>query len=153
MRRAFFMLFCFFIFVIMKIYFLSVLVLVLSSCEKAKFPSEYSKQLLGAWEWESSSLQSQNWTDTPENTGETRQLEFKENGKYLEFVNKKRVLKGDYYIISETQSLFLELHLEHSNADNILVRIDGNGPGTLSLNSYIRSNMDLGDYVQYIRIK
>lgn len=152
MRRAFFMLF-FFIFVIMKIYFLSVLVLVLSSCEKAKFPSEYSKQLLGAWEWESSSLQSQNWTDTPENTGETRQLEFKENGKYLEFVNKKRVLKGDYYIISETQGLFLELHLEHSNADNILVRIDENGPGTLAVNSYIRSNKDQGDYVQYIRIK
>ena len=153
MRRAFFMLFYFFIFDTMKIYCLSVLVLVLSSCEKAKFPSEYSKQLLGAWEWESSSLQSQNWTATPENTGETRQLEFKENGKYLEFVNEKRVLKGDYYIISETQGLFLELHLEHSNADNILVRIDGNGPGTLSLNSYIRSNMDQGDYVQYIRIK
>jgi len=98
-------------------------------------------------------LQSQNWTDTPENTGETRQLEFKENGKYLEFVNKKRVLKGDYYIISETQGLFLELHLEHSNADNILVRIDENGPGTLAVNSYIRSNKDQGDYVQYIRIK
>ena len=116
--------------------------MVLVSCEKAKFPSEYSRRLLGVWEWERSNLVSKYLDDTPATTGETRQLEFKENGKYLEFVNEKRVLKGDYYIVSEQQGQLISINLEHSDASYISLFINPNDDGKLHMHRFHKTGVD-----------
>ena len=71
--------------------------LLLFACRKADLPTPESENIIGEWEWiESTGEVSGNGRITPESESETRQFEFKKNGKYRECIDEKREDKGDY---------------------------------------------------------
>jgi hypothetical protein len=105
----------------------------IASCTKADFPTPESENIVGEWEWiESRGGLSGNAILTPETQSETRQLEFKENGKYRECIDDKRVDKGDfsmeeksdswgnYYLLKlEGKNINSESHLTFKTSDTL----------------------------------
>jgi len=89
----------------MKIYTSLFVLLFLLSCQKVDFPTPESENIIGEWEWiESRGGISGNAILTPKTQSETRQLEFKKNGKYRDCLDDERVDKGDYSIEEKSDS-------------------------------------------------
>ena len=101
------------IFDIVKIYYLLFLAILIGSCEKTKFPSEYSKYLLGTWELEWVAKNGSGPLLTPDDLGESKKFKFKKNARYIEFLDGMVALRGDYHIISEVQNRNVSLFIEH----------------------------------------
>lgn len=89
----------------MKMKYAVVALLFLGSCKEADLPTPESKNIIGEWEWiESRGGITGDGILTPETQSETRQLEFKENGKYRDCIDDERVDTGDFSVEQKTDS-------------------------------------------------
>jgi len=117
-------LFVFTIFDSMKIYSLIAVAFLFGSCQKTKFPSDYSKQLIGTWERQWLREDQHGPLQDSQDLGEVKTYKFKENARYIESLDGKRALRGDYHIISEVQDESVRLFMEHEDSEFITVRFD-----------------------------
>ena len=89
----------------MKIQYLFITILLITSCSKADLPTKESKNIIGEWEWiESRGGLSGDAVLTPETQSETRQLIFKDNGKYRDCIDDKVEDRGKYTIVEKSDS-------------------------------------------------
>jgi hypothetical protein len=87
----------------------------LFSCQEVDLPTPESENIIGEWEWlESVGGISGTGQITPSSQGETRQLEFKKNGKFRYCRDDKKEDKGDFTITANSDSWgeYLVLKLE-----------------------------------------
>ena len=81
----------------------------LTACRKdIKTPSVETTKVFGNWKWISSQTGSGNIVQTPESAGYERELEYKENGIYKEFVDGKKEEKLLFSFIEGTTINFAE---------------------------------------------
>jgi|TARA_B110000090_G_scaffold134900_1_gene148493 hypothetical protein len=138
-----------FIFGSMKICYLIAFALLVVSCEKTKFPSEYSKQLIGTWELEWRAVDAPGPLLTPEDLGETKKYQFKDNARYIKTINGKRVVRGDYHIISEVQGELIAIFMQYEEFEQInLIFNDEDG----AMDIYFRKENKNSDHERYQRI-
>jgi hypothetical protein len=138
-----------FIFGSMKICYLIAFALLVVSCEKTKFPSEYSKQLIGTWELEWRAVDATGPLLTPEDLGETKKYQFKDNARYIKTINGKRVVRGDYHIISEVQGELIAIFMQYEEFEQInLIFNDEDG----AMDIYFRKENQNSDHERYQRV-
>jgi hypothetical protein len=138
-----------FIFGSMKICYLIAFALLVVSCEKTKFPSEYSKQLIGTWELEWRAADATGPLHTPEDLGETKKYQFKDNARYIKIINGKMVVRGDYHIISEVQGELITIFMQYEEFEQInLIFNDEDG----AMDIYFRKENQNSDHERYQRI-
>ncbi|MBT6236655.1 MAG: hypothetical protein HOI49_11275 [Bacteroidetes bacterium] len=118
----------------MKIKYAVILLLFLGSCSKVDLPTQESGKIVGEWEWvESRGGLSGDDVLTPETQSETRELEFKENGKYRDCIDGDTE-RGKYSleVKSNSQGDYLSIYLD-GKSFAAKSRLTFSGQDTMSL--------------------
>jgi len=100
MRRAF----C--IFGQMKNYMFVLVSLLFFSCQEVDLPTPESENIIGEWEWIESSGGFSGTFIKASDVDYSKQLVFKENGKYRKCTNDKKDSRGDFEITDPTSGRY-----------------------------------------------
>jgi hypothetical protein len=77
-------------------------VMIIASCTKADLPTPESENIIGEWEWVESSGGIAGTLIKASDVDYSKQLVFKENGKYRKCTNDKKDSRGNFEISSST---------------------------------------------------
>jgi hypothetical protein len=115
----------------MKIYYAIALTLFLGSCKEVDLPTPESENIVGDWEWIASSGGIAGSFISADNVDYTKQLIFKDNGKYRKCTDNKKGSRGDFEIIIKENERY-ELTLDNEDLFGTL-SLSFNGQDTINL--------------------